>query len=311
MDNRPDMLLLVSVGNTRTRCAACLLKPRAGSGVVGLQPSRVVNNDSPEGVAQALTELLPAMADASESARGVLLIASVNRSFSDQVLSVLSRQLGSRCPRIITLRSPGSKAQGFEGGATLDVPIRTDLTGEITVGVDRVLCALAAHRKSGEACVVIDAGTAVTVDFVDAFGVFKGGVIAPGVSMMARALNQQTDALPSVQTTSERPAGPLGKTTAEAIALGCLGAVQGLARLQIDRTAEMSGAYPRIIATGGDAVLLFENDDLVEHIVPDLVLMGMHAAWESLFGDDAEESDDDADADADDDRSTRAERSRA
>lgn len=309
MDNRPDMLLLVSVGNTRTRCAACLLKPRAGSGVVGLQPSRVVNNDSAEGVAQALVELLPAMGEASESARGVLLIASVNRSFSDQVLSALNKQLGARCPRIITLRSPGAKVSGFEGGATLDVPIRTDLTGEITVGVDRVLCALAAHRKSGEACVVIDAGTAVTVDFVDAFGVFKGGVIAPGVSMMARALNQQTDALPSVQTGSTRPAGPLGKTTAEAIALGCLGAVQGLARLQIDRTAEMSGAYPRIIATGGDAVLLFENDDLVEHIVPDLVLMGMHAAWESLFGDDAEEGDDIADAD--DDRSTRAERSRA
>lgn len=310
MDTRPDMLLLVSVGNTRTRSAACLLKPRAGSGVVGLQPSRVVNNDSPEGVAQALVELLPAMGEASESARGVLLIASVNRSFSDQVLSVLTKQLGPRCPRIITLRSPGAKVQGFEGGATLDVPIRTDLTGEITVGVDRVLCALAAHRKSGEACVVIDAGTAVTVDFVDAFGVFKGGVIAPGVSMMARALNQHTDALPNVQTASERPAGPLGKTTAEAIALGCLGAVQGLARLQIDRTAEMSGAYPRIIATGGDAVLLFEHDDLVEHIVPDLVLMGMHAAWESLFGDDAEEGDDD-EAGTDDDRSTRAERSRA
>jgi pantothenate kinase type III len=56
--------------------------------------------------------------------------------------------------------------------------------------------------------------------------------------------------------------------------------VVGLVHLLIDKYAEFYEAYPRVIATGGDAAVLFEDDELVEHIVPDLTLIGMKTAWE-------------------------------
>ena len=61
--------------------------------------------------------------------------------------------------------------------------------------------------------------------------------------------------------------------------LGAIGSAQGLVRLMIERYAEAYGAYPQIVATGGDAALLFENDELVEHVIPDLQVMGIREAF--------------------------------
>ena len=60
--------------------------------------------------------------------------------------------------------------------------------------------------------------------------------------------------------------------------LGVQSAVHGLVRMLSERYAEYYEAYPQIIATGGDARVLFENDDLIEHIVPDLTLLGFEAS---------------------------------
>jgi type III pantothenate kinase len=57
--------------------------------------------------------------------------------------------------------------------------------------------------------------------------------------------------------------------------LGALGSVRGLVHFMIERYAEFYEGYPQIVATGGDAPLLFEKDELVEHIVPDLQLVGI------------------------------------
>jgi pantothenate kinase type III len=84
--------------------------------------------------------------------------------------------------------------------------------------------------------------------------------------------------------TGEPSHGALGKNTQQAMTLGALNSVRGLVRWQVERFAEMAGRYPRVIATGGDAPLLFEGDDLVEHVVPDLQLVGMVAAWALLHG---------------------------
>jgi type III pantothenate kinase len=192
------------------------------------------------------------------------------------------------------------------------IPIAVELVGPVTTGVDRLLNALAAFSRSGgQPCVVIDAGTAVTVDFIDRHGVFQGGVIAPGVSMMLGAMHTGTSALPAVASPRSRedvPAGPLGKNTVDAMTLGALNAVRGLAHVQIDAFAETAGRYPRVVATGGDAPILFENDPLVEHIVPDLPLMGMLAAWQIVSGSTEpagaaveEGADEDADDDAGED----------
>lgn len=250
-------LLLISVGNTRTRFAR--------TDGAELQPSVSAPNAD-------LPRLLDDLASAAASDTGLrAVLASVNDPLADQIESRLTK-------------GETKRAQGavIRLGRDLPIPVEHALEAPITVGQDRMLNALGAFTRSEQACIVIDAGTAVTVDFVDGAGVFQGGAIAPGVQMMLRAMHEHTAALPAVDLSPAllppATAPPFGRTTQQAMVLGAVSAVRGLAHHLIDRYAEFYEAYPRVVATGGDAVLLFDNDPLVEAIIPDLTLVGMLSA---------------------------------
>jgi type III pantothenate kinase len=281
-------LVLVSIGNTRTRVAVAR-GPGGEFGAATIEPSVVIENEA----AGALEEAVREAAAGVEADRSHVLVASVNDAMLPRVASGLDgKESGFGLTRL-----------GNGNHGTVRVPIALDLEGSqggrggpgLTVGVDRLLCGLAAGNRSGGApCAVIDAGTCITVDFVDGFGVFQGGAIAPGVGLMLRSMHGGTSALPVVNPprkgediswlTGDPVRGALGKTTSQAMTLGAMNAVRGLVRWQVERFAEIAGRYPRVIATGGDAPLLFEGDDLVEHVVPDLQLVGMVAAWTLLQG---------------------------
>lgn len=263
-------LLAVSVGNTRT--TFCVF-----SGEDRDHHHAFVNDpvDALAGALAAHAEPLPAGAPA--------VIASVNRSVSDRLVTALQQSLGR--DRVLLIGD--------------DVPILATHTldddGARTVGQDRLLNAVAAYAVVKQACVVVDAGTAITVDFVDGEGVFHGGAIAPGLRMMMRSMHEGAAALPLI--TPERPlsvadpeAGPFGRNTPQAMLNGAYFAARGLVRILTERYAEFYEAYPQIIATGGDARLLFEGDELVESFVPDLTLRGVAAsfrAWLASEQDDA------------------------
>jgi len=254
-------IVLVSVGNTRTRIAPVV----AGA----LQPSRVVVNADADGAAGLANRVKDAT---SGDISATVMVASVNEAVAEPLCDAL-RADGRRVIRVTS------------GGSGLSVPIKSDVEVPAKVGVDRLLAALGAYSRSSQACVVIDAGTAVTVDFVDEKGTFRGGAIAPGLAMMLRSMHEHTAALPLIELKEGQPlatgTGPLGKNTQHAMALGCIAALQGMTHVLIEQYAEVAGGYPRVVATGGDAARIFEHDDLVEHIVPDLVLVGMHAAFDS------------------------------
>lgn len=259
-------MLVVSVGNTRTRFA------RVEEGK--LEPSRVVDNRDAAAASAAVID-----AAASEAGALPVLMASVNNPEADRLEKALEAA-GSRVTRFVR---------------DVPIPIQNTLEDDTTVGQDRLLDALGAFSRSQQACIVVDAGTAVTVDFVDGQGIFHGGAIAPGTAMMLKAMHDHTAALPEIKLNPETLPGaeaPFGKTTAQAMALGVASSVRGLVHTLIDRYAEFYGAYPRVVATGGDAALLFEEDDLVEHIVPDLTLVGMVAAAEAI-----DKADEDGDED--------------
>jgi type III pantothenate kinase len=264
-----DQLVLISVGNTRTRFAPV----RDGQ----LEPSRVETNADVDALAKAV---LAAAAEESEDDASPVLIASVNRPVSDRLIKSL-RAVGRRALRL----EPAATGEGV-----LPIPIAHSLADADSVGPDRLLDALGAFSRAAQACVVIDAGTAITVDFVDGDGTFHGGAIAPGLRMMLDAMHEKTAALPQIPTPltpdllppTDPKQPPFGRSTRPAMVLGALSAARGMAHLLIDRYAEFYEAYPRIIATGGDAALLFENDELVEHIVPDLTLVGMLEAYRRL-----------------------------
>lgn len=240
-------LLAVAVGNTRTRVGLFRGRELSGSG-------SALSGDS-DAVATVVAGLV-----AGEGRVGVAL-SDVNPKAADALASRLEADLGVEVVRI---------------GRDLAVPMRHALDDASTLGQDRILCAYGAYVRAEQAVVIVDAGTAVTVDFVDGAGVFQGGMIAPGLNMMLRALHEQTASLPMLRFEPVDPArGPFGRDTRHAMMLGALTAVRGLVRRAVEMYAEVYEAYPQIVATGGDAAALFDGDDLVEHIVPDLQLVGI------------------------------------
>ena len=154
------------------------------------------------------------------------------------------------------------------------IPLRNETLQPDRVGADRLLGALAAYRRVGAPCVVVDAGTAITVNAVRSDGAFLGGAIFPGLAMMARALAEGTALLPTVAPAADVPL--VGKSTEQAIAVGirrgAAGAVAGL----IAAARQTVGPGARVVLTGGDA------ERLAEFLPPDCRLTFPNLVLEGL-----------------------------
>jgi pantothenate kinase type III len=144
-----------------------------------------------------------------------------------------------------------------------------------TTGPDRVVAAAAALSLVGGPCVVVDAGTAVTVDRADPDRGFLGGTILPGLRLFADALHRGTSLLPRVEP--EPVFEPLGRTTEEAVSAGVFLGWLGAVREVVGRMLEDYGACP-VVATGGDAHLLVGEIPALTRMVPDLTLRGVALA---------------------------------
>lgn len=109
-----------------------------------------------------------------------------------------------------------------------ELPVQTRVDFPERVGLDRLLNAIAANHRLGQGRpkYIVDAGSAITLDWIDAQGVFCGGAILPGFRLMAEALHRYTAALPLVTPSGEFPALPARHTQA-AIQAGILAAVLG------------------------------------------------------------------------------------
>lgn len=162
-------------------------------------------------------------------------------------------------------------------GRQVPLPIHVRLDAPEAVGVDRVCAAAAAFDKNHQACVVVDCGTAVTVDVVDDDGAFIGGAIFPGLWMQARALHEYTAALPRVAPA--KPAETIGADTEGAIRTGLFHGTAGAVRGIIEAYATHFKRWPIVIATGGDAALIAEECDIFDAVVTDLCLRGVGLAY--------------------------------
>lgn len=162
-------------------------------------------------------------------------------------------------------------------GRDIDVPTRVLTNEPDKTGVDRVLCVAAAFEQMQKACVVVDAGTAITVNCCNDNADFLGGAIFPGVSMMLDALHEKTALLPRVEF--EVPTGPFGKSTREALLQGVYHGVRGMVKELVEQYATELGQWPEVIATGGDAKKLFEGWELIHAVSPDLLMYGIALAF--------------------------------
>ncbi len=150
----------------------------------------------------------------------------------------------------------------------------------LEVGADRIANAIAgADLFPGENLIIVDLGTATTLCAIGKDRSYRGGVILPGLKMSMQALESGTSKLGSVEITRKDTC--LGRTTATSIQSGLyfghLGALQEIiSRVQLE---EFDGQRPKVIATGGFAAL-FDETDLFDQVVQDLVLHGLLAVLE-------------------------------
>lgn len=159
-------------------------------------------------------------------------------------------------------------------GIKTGMPLRVEAPQEL--GADRLCDAVAAHRKYGGPCVVIDFGTAVTWEVVSADGAYLGGAIAPGPGVTADALSLATAKLPQVALSP--PPRVIGKGTVDSIQSGVfygyLGLVEGVTRRILGELGEAP-----VIATGGFAHLIAAHTDVIQHVDDDLTLEGLEMLW--------------------------------
>ena len=151
----------------------------------------------------------------------------------------------SQAVRRIGSASRGDKVVAID--SPRKVPIGVSVDEPAKVGIDRLLNVLAASAlvELGEPAIVVDAGSAVTVDLLHEQGSFAGGAIFPGLRLMALALREHTAQLPLVDATAPIPPGPPGKNTDAAMKLGIIYAVAGGIDAIIRETAIAMQRPPR------------------------------------------------------------------
>jgi type III pantothenate kinase len=153
------------------------------------------------------------------------------------------------------LRQRGDRVIVLDDPAQL--PLRVTLERPDHVGIDRLVDAVAANtrRAPDTPAVIIDAGSAVTVDWLDPSGAFAGGAILPGLRLMAQALHDHTALLPLIEVPRQAPA-PVGTSTPAAMESGIFWAVAGGVRALVLEMAGRSPRPPEVYLTGGDAPAL-------------------------------------------------------
>lgn len=156
-----------------------------------------------------------------------------------------------------------------------ELGIGVDYPNPARIGADRLANAAAVAARYGCPAVVIDFGTAVTFDIVDARRNYIGGVIAPGLEVMTRYLHERTALLPLVHL--REPPGVIGRSTREAMLAGAVHGYRGLVREIIGeiRADQRVGAKARVIATGGYAELIAARLPVIEEVDPELTLHGV------------------------------------
>jgi type III pantothenate kinase len=156
-------------------------------------------------------------------------------------------------------------------GIKTGMPIRIDNPYE--VGADRLVNAVAAYERFGDACVVVDFGTGINFDAVSAAGEYLGGAIAPGVEISLTALTERGARIPRIDLAE--PESAIGKSTRGAIQSGVVygfaGLIDGVAR-RIE--AELGEGVP-FIATGGLAAAIVPFCETIDEVDDLLTLRGL------------------------------------
>jgi type III pantothenate kinase len=194
--------------------------------------------------------------------------------------------IGTVVPRALhNLQVLASKYFGVEplvaGQGRAEWGVELDVVEPRSVGADRVLNAIAAHRLFDGDMIVIDFGTATTFDHVDYRGAYKGGVIAPGINLSLDALVNAAAKLPRIAIAApEGNRSVIGRTTEDQMHIGIFWGYVAMMEGLTDRMKVEIGRAAKVVATGGLAILFNEHTDMFDAIEPDLTIQGLAMLYE-------------------------------
>jgi len=153
--------------------------------------------------------------------------------------------------------------------------IDIDVEQPKSLGADRAVNAIAGHAKFPGDLIIVDFGTATTIDAIDFNGAYKGGIIAPGLNLSLDALVGNTAKLPRIAIAEPATRSVIGTNTEDQMLIGVYWGYVAMIEGLIARMRAEIGRPATVIATGGLAVLFNRQPGLFDAIDPDLTLNGL------------------------------------
>jgi type III pantothenate kinase len=170
----------------------------------------------------------------------------------------------------------------LEAGTWLTLPFKLLVDEPDKLGPDRLAAACGARALDLDEAVIVDCGTAITVDVLNAEG-FCGGAIFPGYELILGALERGTAALPGIEPAFDACALP-GRSTRDAMLAGAVIGTAGAVKEMIRRSFSSFSCEPPVLVTGGGADTLEKELGLEFRSEPDLLFLGLHLLHELNAG---------------------------
>jgi type III pantothenate kinase len=210
------------------------------------------------------------------------LIAELLRSAGHSFAGIEAVALVSVVPPVATALSEAFVREQVKATvlSVSDFGVPVHYKPPASVGADRLANALAVDEKYGRPAIIVDLGTATTLDVLDSSGCYIGGAISPGIELSAEALFNSAFQLPRLGL--EAPPAAIGRTTLDSIRSGAVFGWASLVDGLVDRFVAEMGAKPRVIATGGFAPLIAPHSRHIELVDLDLTLIGLRLAHDKL-----------------------------
>lgn len=161
------------------------------------------------------------------------------------------------------------------GRAPVEWGITLDVAEPQSVGADRVVNVIAAHKLHPGDLIVIDFGTATTFDIVDYSGAYKGGIIAPGINLSLDALVAAAAKLPRIAIEAPESDSVIGRTTQDQMLIGIYFGYVAMIEGLVERLKAEVGRPIKVISTGGLATLFERHSTVFDSIEPDLTIQGL------------------------------------
>jgi type III pantothenate kinase len=250
------VLLAADVGNTQTHLGAF-----EGEDLVEHWRFQTRSGATGDELAERISGLF-GLCDMSFAEIDAVCVSSVVPPLGSQFEQLTERYLEAECLTI----GPGLKT---------GMPIRIE--NPLEVGADRLVNAIAAYERFGEACVSVDFGTGINIDAVSADGEYLGGAIGPGLAPSLSALIERAARIARIDL--EEPREAIGRSTRAAIHSGFIFGFAGLIDGIVGRIEEEL-PNPHVLATGGYASVVVPFTETIDEVDDMLTLKGLRLIHE-------------------------------